>query len=154
MDKFYKYIVKCGNSYCIMKNNEKFGTYSRLEDALYERDRLIESDWDWEDSLELPETDNPYMKMNLPRFVHEYSYISEVRQTYKVFKGGEYKGRFNTKKDAYEYAERIGGKVSIENKRYRVSKHLDGRTVYFGQYPTLDEAKKRRDELIKSGWKQ
>lgn len=153
MDKFYKYIVKNGNYYAIMKDNEKYGTYRRLEDALYERDRLIECDWDWEDSLELPEKDNPYLKMKLPRFVHEYSYIYHVAQTYRVFKGAEYKGTFNTKTDAYAYAEEIGGRVATTNKRYRVAKRVNGKSVYFGQYATLEEAIKRRDELMENGWK-
>ena len=45
---FYKYIIKVGDHYQIMKGNEKFGTYNRLADALYERDRLIAVDWDWD----------------------------------------------------------------------------------------------------------
>lgn len=131
-----------------------YGSFSTLPDALYERDRLIKCDWNWEDALELEETENPYEKMKLPRFVHEYSYITVDSQSYRVFKDKEYRGTFNNKTDAYAYAEQIGGKVVTVNKKYRVQKSIDGKPRYFGQFKTLEEAKKVRDELMKNGWKQ
>lgn len=152
MDDFYRYIIKNGDSYEIMKDNEKFGTYRKLTDALYERDRLIESDWNWDDMLQLEERDNPYEHMKLPKFVHKYSYIAKVSSSYMVFDGRTYKGVFNNKKDAYKCAEQFNGKVVKSNERYRVQKSIDGKTKYFGYYGTEEEAIKRRDELIEKGW--
>lgn len=155
MGGFYKYIVKSKNSYRIIKDNVDYGSFSRLTDALYERDRLIKCNWDWEASLELEETENLYEKMSrLPPFIHEYSYIHEVSQSYQVHKGREYCGTFNNKADAYAYARMIGGRVIPTHKRYRIQKSIDGKSRYFGQFKTLEEAQEVRDRLIENGWKE
>ena len=152
MDDFYKYIVKNHNGFSIVKNNENHGTYRRLSDALYERDRLVKANWCWDDALQLEETENFYERMTLPKFVHEYSYIYKTPQTFMVYKDGKYMGKTNNKTDAYKYAESIGGKVKELNEVYRVQKCIDGKTRHFGQYKTYEEARKRRDELIEKGW--
>ena len=151
---FYKYIVKNESSYSIKKGNERFGTYNKLSDALYERDQLIKADWDWSRLSELPETTNFYRKMRLPPFTHESSYIYETTLAYKVFLNGEYYGQFNTKKVAYDYAKEIGGNVVPVHKRFLVQKRINGRSQHFGTYKTFEEAKKRRDELIECGWEE
>lgn len=153
-NNFYKYISKNGNSYYITKNNENFGSYTRLSDALYERDRLIQADWNWDALMELPETENFYEKMNLPKFIHEYSYICRIAHTYKVYKNGEYYCSFNGKRNAHDYAKMIGGEVVEENHMYRVQKSVDGKIKHFGSYKTMEEAVNRRDELVKKGWKE
>ena len=154
MGGFYKYIVKSKNSYRVIKDNVDYGSFTRLTDALYERDRLIKCNWDWEDALELEETDNPYEKMDLPEFIHKYTYISVIPQSYQVHRNRKYQGSFRNKTDAYEYANELGGNVVSVRMRYRVQKSIDGKSKYFGQYDTLEQAQKVRDELIKKGWKQ
>lgn len=149
---FYKYISKNGNSYYITKDNENFGSYTKLSDALYERDRLIQANWDWDALMELPETENYYERMNLPKFIHEYSYIYRVANTYMIYKDGEYFCSFNTKRDAYGYAMMIGGEVIEGNHLFHVRKRVDGKYKHFGSFTTLEEAVKRRDELLKKGW--
>lgn len=155
---FYKHIKKRGNSYEINKRIgdkvESFGTYSKLTDALYERDRLIKVDWDWDDLMALEETENFYEQMDLPYFVHEYSYIRRIPLCYKVFIKTEFKGRFRNKKDAVKFAEEIGGRIVEVRKKYRIEKKINGKSVYFGQYKSLEDAQKRRDELIENGWKK
>ena len=150
--EFYKYIVKSGNGYSIKKGNERYGNYSRLSDALYERDRLIKANWDWDTLVEMEETENFYEKMNLPRFIHEYSYINRVVQRYKIYKDGFYRGSFNNKQDAYAYAEMIGGEIEESSVVYKVVKKINGKQKVFGNYKTIEEAVKRRDEMIKKGW--
>lgn len=152
-NNLFKYIRKENNSYSIIKEGESFGTYSKLTDALYERDRLIKSDWDWEDSLELEETENLYEMMNLPKFDRDYAYVYRRVQTYKIFKDGNYLCSFNNKHHAYDYAEFIGGEIVESNISYRVQKRIDGIQKYFGEFKTLEEAKRRRDELMLRGWK-
>ena len=152
--KFYKHIIKRGNSFEIKKGNEKFGTYSRLSDALYERDRLIKSNWDWDDYLQLEETDNYYEHMQLPPFFHDSSYIYKRPQLYVVVKDGEDCGKFNTKKSAYQYAELIGGEVEPRRIKYLIKKRLDGLLYEFGSYNSLEEAKEVRDKLMANGWRK
>ena len=151
-DNLYKYIRRNKSGYVIVKDNEDFGSYSKLSDALYERDRLVKADWDWDALMELPETDNPYEKVALPKFIHEYSYIYRTAQTYKVYKDDEYWGTTNGKQRAHRLAESIGGYVVEKNIVYIVKKKIDGKTKYFGSYKTLEEAKKRKDELEEKGW--
>ena len=38
------------------------------------------------------------------------------------------------------------------SKGYRISKKLKGKAKSFGRYPTIEEAVKQRDELIKNNW--
>lgn len=151
-DRFYKYIIKTQYGYEIKKGNEKFGSYKKLTDALYERDRLIKANWNWDDALQLEETPNHYEKMELPRFIHEMSYIHKFALTYEVYLGKRLMGKFNTKRDAYAYANEIGGEVKYKNIKYRVQKSIDGKNRYFGQFKTLKEAQKRRNQLERNGW--
>ena len=151
---FYKYIVGTKTGYEIVKNNQKYGTYTKLTDALYERDRLIKANWDWETCLQLEETKNHYEKMKLPKFIHEYTYIYKVYNTFEVFVGDECKGKFNTKIDAFEFADEVHGKVYMCNPRYRIQKRINGVQKSFGDYNTFEEAKRMRDKLIRNGWKK
>lgn len=150
---FYKYIVENKNSYSIMKNNEKFGTYLRLSDALYERDQLIRANWNWDRLSELPERENIYEDMDLPPFTHEYSYIYELPQAYKVCKDNECFGQFKSKNTALDYAKQINGGIIGVNKIYVIQKRIDGKQKHFGSFKTFEEAKNRRDYLIENGWK-
>lgn len=152
MNNFYKYIIKSKNSYKIVKGKEYYGSYKKLTDALYERDRLIESDWDWDGAMQIDECENKYENMDLPPFTRDYSYIHKSPSSYKVFKGREYLDFFVIKADAYKYAEEVGGVVYASNEKYRVQKSINGKTAYFGQYDTIEEAIARRDELIERGW--
>lgn len=151
-DKFYKYIIKTDSGYQIKKGNEKFGTYSKLSDALYERDRLVKVDWDWDDLMALEETHNFYEDMVLPPFHHKMSHIHKCPLVYEVWVNKTYRGRFNNKSDATAFAKEIGGAIRPKKPRYRVQKSIDGKMKYFGQYRTLNEAIRRRNELEENGW--
>ena len=150
---FYRYIIETNSGYQIKKGNEKYGTYRKLTDALYERDRLIKADWNWDDALQLEETTNFYEKMKLPKFVHKMTFIHKTAMSYEVYIKDTYMCRFNNKTDAYAYANEVGGRVKAKNPRYRVQKSINGKQHYFGQYRTLKEAQKRRNQLIRNGWK-
>lgn len=152
-DNFYKYIYENGNSYEIIKDNESYGNYRKLTDALYERDRLIKSDWNWDDALQLEETENYYEKMKLPKFIHPKTYIHVVYDLYLVYVDEDMKGRFRTMSDAFEFAKEVDGIVYKTNPRYRIQKTINGKQKSFGNYKTLEEAQKHRDKLIKRGWK-
>lgn len=149
---FYKYIVKSKNYFKIIKDNVYWGSYRRLTDALYERDRFVQCNWIWDDVLELDETDNKYEHMDLPPFERDYSYVYEVPSHYKVFKGKKYLDYFVKKKDAYDYADEVGGRVVCAEVRFRVQKSINGKSEQFGQYDNIEDALKRRDELVENGW--
>lgn len=155
MGGFYKYIVKSEyNTYQIMKDNEKYGTFNKLTDALYERDRLIKCDWDYDKLSECPETENIYETIKLPRFIHEYSYITHYPGYYKVYWKKQYMAGFNTYEQAEKYARHIGGRIVTVHGKYRIQKSIDGKPVYFSTHDTLEEAKKERDRLIENNWRE
>ena len=83
---FYRYIYKQGDKYSIQKDGQYYGGYDKLEDALFDRDRLIQTDWNVELWLELPEIPNPYYNMDLTPFNHDRTYISIVPMRYRVQK--------------------------------------------------------------------
>ena len=62
----YRYVYKCNHGWIIQKNHEHYGWYDKLEDALYERDRLEQVDWDLGEWVYLKDTENPYKYTKLP----------------------------------------------------------------------------------------
>lgn len=152
---FYRYIFKVGNSFIIRKNNEKFGTYNRVEDALYERDRLMAVDWDWDLYMELPETNNNYIHIDLPPFDHDPSYITERSECW-VVRGKrpkqKYHGSYNTQEEAKEVALIYNAYVTYVPRKYLIRKKVNGKMKSFGYYDTLDEAEEKVKELMENNW--
>ena len=143
--------------YRIQKDGEIYGAYKRLEDALYERDRLIAVDWDWDLSLELPETPNNYIHIDLPPFNHQPTHITVDKECWVVRSRGKsqrYYGRYSSEEEAMKVARIYDAKVSHKNKAYRVQRRIDGRTQYFGRYKTLEEAEERVKQLEKNEWRK
>ena len=65
-DNFYKYIYRVGNGYQIQKDGVGYGYYEDICDALYERDDLIECNWDIEEWVWIQPHLNKYKYMILP----------------------------------------------------------------------------------------
>ena len=155
-ESFYRYIVFKDGLYYIIKNNENYGSYTTLEDALYERDRLIQVDWNWDLSVELAETNNAYYGIELPPFNHNPRYITYNKESWVVRgKGKEqkYRGVYYSLEEAERVALIYDANVCHRKPSYEVSKRIDGRTRYFGRFKTLEEAEKRVKELEKKEWK-
>lgn len=154
-ESFYRYIIEENGSYCIKKGNEKYGTYSTIEDALYERDRLIAVDWDWDKSMELPETVNGYIHIDLPPFEHKSTFITKDNECWVVRNKGKeqkYRGTYRTEEEAKQVAKIYNANISHKKEAYRVQKRINGRTKYFGRFKTLEEAENRVKELKECGW--
>lgn len=152
---FYRHIVQKGDSYEIQRKGEKYGTYSTLADALYERDRLMAVDWDWDKSMELPETINGYKHIDLPPFNHKVSYISKDKECWVVRNKGKdqrYRGTYYSEEEAIKVARIYNGTISHKKEAYRVQKRIDGRTKYFGRFNTLEEAEQKVKELERRDW--
>ena len=115
-DNFYRYIYRENNGYSIKKNGEHYGYYTDLREALYDRDRLEQVDWDIQTWTELPVMPNHYKAITLPSFKRDTGYITHIPE------------------------------------RWVVQRKINGKIKYFGRYKSLEEARKRRDELILNGW--
>lgn len=154
---FYKYIVERNGSYTIEKDGESYGIFNNLADALYERDRLIAVDWDLDLSMELPETINGYVHIDLPPFNHQPTNITVDNECWVVREKGKnqrYRGRYPSEEEARRVALIYDANVSHKNKKYRVQKRIGGRTRYFGRYATYEEAENRVKELEMNGWRK
>lgn len=128
MDKkqFYKYIIlNRNNTYSIFYNNERYGTYDDITDALHDRDLLIESDWDIAEVMAQDEKPNKYKTMELP----EWNRKPRI-----------YDDRYITK-------QKSGNKIY-----FKIQKHVDGVQQAFGYFKTYEEAVEKRDELEANGW--
>lgn len=126
MKQFYKYIIlNHNNTYSIFYNNERYGTYDDITDALHDRDLLIESDWDIADVMAQDEKPNKYKNMELPEW--------------------------NKKPQIYD--DRYITKQKSGNKTYfKVQKTINGEQKCFGYFKTYDEAVKHRDEMERNNW--
>ncbi len=152
---FYRHIVQNGNSYEIQRKGEKYGTYSTLADALYERDRLMGVDWDWDKSMELPETVNDYENIDLPPFEHKSTFISKDNECWVVRNKGreqQYRGTYYSEEEAVEVAKIYNGTITHKKEAYRVQRRINGRTKYFGRFKTYKEAEERVKELMECDW--
>lgn len=155
---FYRYIDKTGDTYSIRKNNERFGTYNTLADALYERDRLIAVDWDWDALMELPETNNNYIHIDLPPFHHdEPTYISVEKEYWMVRGKGrrqKYFGKYGSLEEAKKVAMIYNANISHKSKRYVVKKTINGKKKYFGSFLDYEDAEKLVEELKANNWEK
>lgn len=152
---FYRYIYKYGKKYWIIKDNEWYTDCKTLEEALYERDRLILVNWDWDLYLQLAETVNGYIHISLPPFEHKPSYVVTVKEHWEVRgKGRKYRyyGTYQSEDEAKKVARIYNGRIIHYPLKYRVQRHIDGKNRSFGYYDTLEEAEDRVIELIKNGW--
>ena len=155
-DSFYKHIYKYGDDYCIIRKNELYLSMLTIEEALFERDRLVAVDWDWELYCELPSTVNNYSYITLPPFDHKPKYISIDRERWTVVgKGKSYKyyGTYPNKDEAQKVALEHNGRIKHSPQRYMVQKTLGNKVVKFGKYKTLEEAEEKVLELLNNDWK-
>ena len=69
---FYRNIVKSGSGYRIKHNNEDYGEFKKLSDALYERDCLFYCNFDYDLLVEC-DLENKYEGIILPPFPEKRS---------------------------------------------------------------------------------
>lgn len=154
---FYRYISKVGNSYRIVKDNEDYGTFSTLADALYERDRLIAVDWDLDLAMELPETINGYIHIDLPPFNHEPTYIHNETEHWVVRGKGarqRYYGTYYSKEEAERVAMIYNANITYVPQKFSVYKKINRKEEFFGRYKNIEEAQARVEELKRNNWRK
>ena len=105
-DSFYRNITKRGDKYQLRKNGEHYGYYDQIEDALFDRDRYEQCDWDMELFVQLPEIPNPYNHMDLPEFEERKNkYIQHIPEKWRVQKRIDNKLCYFGTFDSFEKAE-------------------------------------------------
>ena len=101
----YQYIYATNKGYRIIKDNEHYGYYEDLADALYDRDRFIYSEWDFDVFVQLPDTPNPYKDIELPPFMNKSEYITHIPEKWRVQKKINDKVCYFGTYDSFEEAE-------------------------------------------------
>lgn len=154
-DSFYRYIVKKNDKYWIVKDNEWFMDCETLAEALYERDRLEATGWEWDNYVQLPDTINGYIHIDLPPFTKQSSHINRDRECWVVRghgKSQKYYGTYYTREEAEKVARIYDANISHKRSYYRIQKRINGRTKYFGRFSTYEEAEERVKLLEKNDW--
>ncbi|MBR2558199.1 MAG: zinc ribbon domain-containing protein [Methanobrevibacter sp.] len=126
---FYRNIVKTGNVYRVKYNNKDYGEFSKLSDALYERDALFFCNFDYDLLVEC-DLENKYENMELPPF-------PEKRPK------GRIKGAKINKK------EREGELLFDHKKR---GFYIQKGEKIFGYYDTMTEAFYYKKLLMDNNW--
>lgn len=170
-------ITKNKNSYTIRKSiNGKtinFGRYSALEEAIKVRDALIEVNWNEE--LLADELKNLKLKNNK----NMGTYIYKINNKYRIEKSIKSKnktfGHYKTFEEAIKVRDALievnweenklpfkikrnrkwyqyGKHIKKVNDYYAVYRYINGKSETFGHFRTLEEAKKKRDEVIAKNW--
>lgn len=119
----YRYIWKIKGRYRVVKNNKTYGSFTKLENALLERDLLEDYNWDENILADIETiTKNRYLEMDLPPF----------KKQIKSSKLPKY--------------------IRKRGKGYLIQKSINGQTIHFGTYPTLTEASYARMILEDNNW--
>ncbi|WP_405295830.1 zinc ribbon domain-containing protein [Methanobrevibacter sp.] len=117
---FYRNIVKTGDVYRVKYNNEDYGEFRKLSDALYERDALFFCNFDYDLLVEC-DLENKYENMELPPFPEkrpkgrikgtkfnkkeregEILFNHKIRKFY-IQKGDDIIGHYDTMTEAFYY---------------------------------------------------
>lgn len=123
----FKYIYKRGDKY-VIRNKNIWGTYDKIEDALHDRDLLVEANWDIGEMLSRDEKPNKYYDMDIPNY-----------ELYKI-----------KKKNNLKYiTKQWRGDVLY----YTVQRTVNKSIQRYGYFDTLEDAIRRRDELVENDWK-
>lgn len=154
---FYRHIVKRGDKYWVRKGSEYYTDCNTLAEALYERDRLMSVDWDWDLYLQLPQTMNGYIHIDLPPFKHQPSYITHIKEYWTVMSKGRnprYYGSYCSSEEAQKVCRIYKGRITHRGEKWKVIRKIDGKNKTFGFYKTREDAEKRVRELERNGWKK
>ena len=139
----------------IRKGNELYGECKTLEEALYERDRLIGCDWDWETYVGLPDTPNGYIHIDLPPFEHKATYVTHIKEYWTVVSKGKnpkYYGCYPSVEEAERVRRIYNGRLCHRREVWRVRKRINGKIKHFGNFKTRKEAEEKVKELEENGW--
>ena len=154
---FYRYIYEEKGKYYIRKDNELYLICNTLADALYERDRFENVDWDWDKYVLLEDTMNGYIHISLPPFNKKSDHITLDRECWVVRGHGKrqkYYGTYYTRKEAEKVARIYDANITHKRMAYRIQKRINGTTKYFGRFSSYEDALKRVKELEENDWRK
>lgn len=113
---FYRNIQRRGLGYQLRKNGEHYGWYDNLADALFDRDRLEQCDWDMSVFVELPEIPNPYEHMDLPPYNDaKATFITHLPERWRIQKRINGKMCYFGTYDSFEEAEKRRNELIMDN---------------------------------------
>lgn len=126
---FYRNIVKSGEKYRIKHKNKDYGEFSKLSDALYERDCLIYCKYNYDLLVEC-DIPNKYENIELPPF-------PEKRPQGQI-KGVKFKKKEKEGEIIFDH----------KNKKFCVKRGEE----HYGRYDTIVEAYYIKKTLMENDW--
>lgn len=154
---FYRYIYDENGKYYIRKGGELYLICNTLAEALYERDRFENVGWNWDNYVQLVDTNNAYIHIDLPPFEHKARYITVRKERWMVRGKGsrrKYFGSYDNYDEAVKVARIYNANISHISKAYVVKKKINGSSKEYGSFKTIEEAKERVRELETNGWEK
>lgn len=158
--EYGKYIRKTGNQFTIEKiiDGERlnYGTFSHLIEAIAERDRLVEENWEIEDYSINSGKYGKYIVFNGTYYIIQKTIDGKIKNfgSYKdLEKAIEERNRLIL--DGWNTAAipETNKYIQKTNRGYIIFRRNDNKElISYGTYKTLDEAIKIRDYLIKNNW--
>lgn len=158
-NKYGKYIQKKQNLFYINKHinreNLYFGPYETVEEAINARDDLISKNWgktkkeynNSNDTLYILKSNNHYIITKTfngkPKYFGSYKTLKEAIPARNKLIENNWEG-YKPKKSTTN--------IEKTNRGYEILKHHNGNTVYYGTYPTEEEAILARNLLRESNW--
>ena len=163
-----QYISFVDNRYRVQKqfgNNDNliYGSFISLTEALWFRNKIVSHNWDWKYSRKLVVQTPTYKNRNIyydktrgNYIVHRYkNNVNRTYGRYKTFKEAEKRRNqlyLNDWEDEYDMEFIDTTKKGV----YRIMRQTREKgkplRIYYGEYKTLEECKKARDQLVKDGF--
>lgn len=156
------YIRQNNNKYTIQKNiNGKthyYGTYKTLAEAVEKRDQLKQNGW--KQTNKPTSTEMKYISKHPQggyilqksingqlKYYGKYKTLEEAQKQkqYHIQTGWTQKPQYKPNKNKY---------ITTSGKKYKITKNINGKQVYYGTYNTITEARQKRDRLEKTQWRK
>lgn len=139
-----KYIRKNRNSYTIVKNSKNYGKFTKLENAVYARDMLVENDWILENIEKHIIGDDTYLTV-IDDKIHIFDdFKTELTQDAIDKRVKQYLRNPNN--------SRYGLNITRVFDEYIIKKQIFGDDYIFGVYDNFEDARFVRNFLLDNQW--
>lgn len=162
-DKANTYIINYGQKISTKNKKQILRIYKELKETNWLPSKCIQILKKYKTRKTHPTTIKTYKghnnKINLyiKGFYIQSASIPEIKKTIKEYIQTNYNDKFiDEKRNQVIPTKKRGLPKHItyvpQSKKYKISKHKDGTTKYYGTFDTLEEAKKEVERQTKSNW--
>ena len=159
MPKYYSMLPN-GSFQILKRKNNKiyyYGVYKTEKDAQKKVEFLKAHDWDLKYVIKRNNRNHVYYKYGKYRIYKNKTYYGSYSTRKEADKAVEFFEQHDWDKNYVKYLRDMPHYISkyvylAPCGKYVIEKNIDGRTEYYGSFPTLEEAESERDLLVKCNW--